>query len=490
MMQVLFVTAAFVAGTATAYSSWNESYLAKRAEFVSLQSELHHGFSSNEAAELAADKWIAQQVYTIAQAGNIIGKPFLLPGMKQAIEDTELFKVMDTFMPKGAVLHLHESSCGSLDWIVEKGIFLDGCYVSWDFNNNDSSNSGTVQFFSTGNSRVPDGFYRAAVLNSSIVNFQDKLKSMYTAPFNSADPWMTFGSLFGKLDGLIHHLPAYLLFLEDAFTRMVQNKIQHIELRTDSMTYFIDPETRTPVDQLEAAKAVISVCQKFEEFLSVRFIVYGRRSRPEVDAEVELTKAFILKQAFPEYFIGFDLVEMEDTGTTLSFLELFLVKKPELEQQFGFNMPLFLHDGESSNADDSNLIDALLLGSKRIGHGLNLVYYPLVEQMLIAQRIPVEVSPLSNHILGFVSDLRFHPAGGYFRRNVPMVLSSDDPMLFGYTGMTHDFFQAIVNWRLKLQDIKQLIYSSVEFSALSGEAKTSIRKTIDLEWQRFVSQLQ
>ena len=41
---------------------------------------------------------------------------------------------------------------------------------------------------------------------------------------------------------------------------------------------------------------------------------------------------------------------------------------------------LLLHDGESDWADDENLIDAHVLGTRRIGHGINLYLFPSLEQ--------------------------------------------------------------------------------------------------------------
>jgi len=34
-------------------------------------------------------------------------------------------------MPKGANLHLHSGSSGSVDWLVDEGLSLDGAYVFW-----------------------------------------------------------------------------------------------------------------------------------------------------------------------------------------------------------------------------------------------------------------------------------------------------------------------------------------------------------------------
>jgi adenosine deaminase CECR1 len=53
-----------------------------------------------------------------------------------------------------------------------------------------------------------------------------------------------------------------------------------------------------------------------------------------------------------------------------------LLKIKDFEKEYEIEMPLFLHGGESFNSlFNSNLIDALLLNTKRIGHGLNLTHH-------------------------------------------------------------------------------------------------------------------
>lgn len=65
---------------------------------------------------------------------------------------------------------------------------------------------------------------------------------------------------------------------------------------------------------------------------------------------------------------GFDLVDQEDVGEPLkTFVDQFLELKKEI--------PFFFHAGETNwydHSSDENLIDAVLLHTKRIGHGWEL----------------------------------------------------------------------------------------------------------------------
>ena len=72
-----------------------------------------------------------------------------------------------------------------------------------------------------------------------------------------------------------------------------------------------------------------------------------------------------LKRALPDFVAGFDLVGQEEKGQSLlNFAE----KLTEVGKEASF----FFHAGETNwygHSADDNLIDAVLLNTKRIGHG-------------------------------------------------------------------------------------------------------------------------
>ena len=69
---------------------------------------------------------------------------------------------------------------------------------------------------------------------------------------------------------------------------------------------------------------------------------------------------------------GFDLVGHEDSLVPLiDYIEP-LTEFPEMQKKAGVHIPYIFHAGETlgdGNAPDANLYDAILLGTKRIGHG-------------------------------------------------------------------------------------------------------------------------
>ena len=70
--------------------------------------------------------------------------------------------------------------------------------------------------------------------------------------------------------------------------------------------------------------------------------------------------------------IGFDLVGHEDPLKPLAYYIAPLKKFVRRQKELGIDIPFIFHAGETlgdGTAADMNLYDAILLGTKRIGHG-------------------------------------------------------------------------------------------------------------------------
>jgi len=145
------------------------------------------------------------------------------------------------------------------------------------------------------------------------------------------------------------------------------------------------------------------------------------------------------------------MVNEEDTTPPISyFAELIM----EAQEEDGGNFPCFFHAGESDTSENTNLYDALLLGSKRIGHGFNVALHPKLVDYVIQEGICLEVCPISNFILGYQIDLRNHPARFLINHGMNISINSDDPGFYGYSGVTLDFAFAFLSWELGIADLK------------------------------------
>ena len=100
----------------------------------------------------------------------------------------------------------------------------------------------------------------------------------------------------------------------------------------------------------------------------------------------------------------------------------------------------------------------------------------------------VEVCPISNQVLNYVSDLRDHPATAMLAAGVPITLSPDDPAPLGYSSVTYDWWLAFVAWELDLAGLKQLALNSIDHSALPPHERAQLKAMWAREWAAFVDE--
>lgn len=409
---------------------------------------------------------------------------------KAHIENTQLFEVLK-MMPKGGILHLHGAAAGNARWVVDKVINDPDAYVYWG-PESDAFTTGQIRFYKKSN--APDGFVQAASLHERSEVFADSLFSLLTfdesIDGDSVDIWREFELVFQRLYGFVRYQPVFQEYFHHAFKQLVDDGIQHVELRgifTD--LYHLDhPDGYFNSDSvvnyfLQAAQEIRSQVPAF----TLKIIFTSLRFKSKEAIEQDLISAFALRRKYPGLITGFDLVAEEDQGhSTLYFLDTWL-KMDSLERQYGLDMPLFLHDGESNWVSLDNLYDAVLLDSRRIGHGFNLFRFPHLLEEVKRRNICLELNPISNQILGYVRDLRMHPGSTYLTRGVACTISSDDPLIFNYQGLTYDYWEIFLAWELDLRKMKGLVLNSLKYSALDDREKAESLDHFHRAWDSFVT---
>ena len=414
--------------------------------------------------------------------------------VKALIEASSIFKFIQE-MPKGGLLHVHLSAAGRMDWIISSALKSPNCYVDWPLT---SPEWGGLRFFSTPQEASMRGFIRVseAVVRHQRTGrcFVTELRKCLTLGSENHGPeraWVAFGRIFDRLDRFIRYQPMFAGYLYDAFKTLWNDGVYYVELR-DSLAplYNLDgtPDLKDEAVVHELLNARAMMRAEHPEF-DCRLIVTDVRWAE--NAEANLERAISLRQRFPDFVIGYDLIGEEDSHAGSATVEKALAFLPLLQSSKDSpnpekSLPCYLHNGESAWADNENLFDAALLQCPRIGHGFNLFRYPVLYPLLIANGRALEVCLISNQLLQLTSDLRTHPASGYLNAGVQCVLASDDPAIFGNDGLSYDFWEALMAWNLDLAALKKLARNSITHSGLKPDAKARLMSFWETQWHSFI----
>lgn len=132
--------------------------------------------------------------------------------------------------------------------------------------------------------------------------------------------------------------------------------------------------------------------------------------------------------------------------------------------------------------------DAVFIaGAKRIGHGVDIAYEKKSEELLsyMAQHeIAIEISFSSNDFILGVSGNK-HPILLYKAYNVPIVISTDDAGVLR-TDLTQQFLILTRDYpSINYQDIKKMVFNSINYSFLTQSEKEKIRKDLEVRFLEF-----
>ena len=405
------------------------------------------------------------------------------------IETSSLYSLLQ-HMPKGALLHVHPAALGDLRWLVTAATYRSDCYI-YIGKKKEKLNPGCVRIFATPPNEDWEPISVARRRSGNSTQFDQKLYESFivqVSDLSQPHVWERFQNCFYNFMGLFSDRDVYKTFIKRALLQLIQeDNVQYLEVREA-------PEEEVVVMYRE----IVAEIQKNFPFFSLRIICYSNRKKEGAKMIESAQETLRLKKKYPEIIAGFDLTGEEDPGHSTLYFAEDLLSIERMAQQEKMQLPYYFHGGETNwpfgtnlespegGISNDNLYDVLLLKSKRVGHGLSLIKNPLLMERFKQADIAIETCPISNQVLGYVHDLRNHPALTYFSAGLAVTISPDDPGIFGYEGVTPDFWEICVAWELDLRALKQLAINSITKSSLDEDRKVALLKVWREKWDAFI----
>ncbi|OJJ49121.1 hypothetical protein ASPZODRAFT_111665 [Penicilliopsis zonata CBS 506.65] len=430
---------------------------------------------------------------------------------KGRMEGTDLWKIVHR-MPKGSLLHAHMDAMFDIDFLVEQALATSGIHISASnplLTSKDLEEEPVSFRFSakpkTESKGKPslweEGYEAASLVDIKVAaaafpqggedGFRNWLRSRCViSPEHSfyhhhgVDAiWAIFQRAFPVIDSILFYEPIFRACLRRLFVQLAADGVRYVEFRIGfGLGFRREGHEESEPDHLFACQVFQEEVERFQateegrNFYGAR-IIYSILRRFKDDQIVDFMKKCIqAKQAFPDVICGIDFVGQEDQGRPLVDLVpvLFWFRKRCVEE--GVEIPFFFHAGEclgDGDATDQNLFDAILLGTRRIGHGFSLYKHPLLTDLVKEKKILVECCPISNEILRLTSSIKAHPLPALLARGVAVSLCNDDPAILGHgkNGLTHDFWQSLQGLEnLGLEGLAMMVENSIRWSCYEDQS--------------------
>ncbi|MBQ6888109.1 MAG: hypothetical protein IJN54_11415 [Lachnospiraceae bacterium] len=441
-------------------------------------------------------------------------------------QNTPEYKLFDIFknMPKGGNLHIHTSATLSVESLME---------LLELFDNNDDLISGQGQHTWAVYVLMQDLPEKNAIKNTlylidnkeQSINPSDQYKKFSTLTDDEkADLmsdlcfmddnkfkqieyiWDAFNQAFTRVSTILKVKTFYYEYYIRSFEELVNDNVDYVELRCGTPNFVANnndlfvSNSHHPNANAEGTNLLASdtypyqviydsyqAVKKSHPTFKLKLIIAGNRSKNADFIKEEIQKVNTWIQNPPEdietnFIIGYDLVGEEDRGNETNIYAESLYASGCVGA-----VPFYFHDGESCWANDDNIYSAFTLGSRRIGHGLNLFRFPAMVDLMKDKGVALEVCPISNQLLRYTTDLRMHPIGEYLNRGIPCVICSDDPLILGNPGLSYDFWEMYLGQLLDLREIKKLILNSYQYSGMTEHEKVEKINAWEEKWNMFIN---
>jgi adenosine deaminase CECR1 len=486
-------------------------------------------------AEIAASKVLARirnrEVKTIRanredERGIHPAMPFPL---QQDMMPQDLWKIVSR-MPKGCLLHAHLDAMVDVDWLLRQALEIPGYYIySPRGLSEEEDREKTAPSFTYAprfERSCQESIWTTAYKSDSLVPVQEAAstfpggvqafktwaRSHMVLPKHESmkhhqgmyPVWRRFGGCFQSIGGLLYTEPIFRQALPRIFQQLVQDGIRYVEFRSTFMQRWHRTDAEKP--DKDFSHLFETFAEELESYTNsedggrlwgARIIWSTLRLLGDDEIKLDMQRCIAMKQKFPTVISGFDLIGSEDDGRSLLDMAPVLMWFQRQCQDSGLlegALPFFFHAGEclgDGDGPDHNVVDAILLGSRRIGHGFSLYKHPLLIDLCKERKVLIESCPISNEILRLTPSVLQHPLPALLARGVAVSVNNDDPAVLGYgdgiNGSTNDLHQLLLALEnFGMEGLGTVAENSIRWAAMEDESLPVWLRGIDLHHENKV----
>lgn len=276
------------------------------------------------------------------------------------IRASKLFKILRR-MPKGAILHAHDTALASTDFLVS----LTYREHLWQCNDTFKGEIVSLRFARDPPAADSEHFTWTRVADERTrlgqVNYDAHIRSLFSLRTDNPreayrdinDVWEKFMGIFFLVEPLVTYVPVWRDYYRQSLLEAFEDNVQYLEFRgLLPDVYDLDGGNYTQIDVVQLYVDVLAEFQRENpEFIGSKFIFAPLKAVPDVTFEQYVATMVELHTRFPQFMAGFDLVGQEDAGRTLVSVAELLLRLPD-------DIKFFFHAGETNwfGSVDENLV--------------------------------------------------------------------------------------------------------------------------------------
>ncbi len=178
-----------------------------------------------------------------------------------------------------------------------------------------------------------------------------------------------------------------------------------------------------------------------------------------------------------KYFSSGEVVGIDLAGDESKYSVLLYKKFFDYAKMIG--IPITCHAGEA--ADAKEVLNAIKLGAKRIGHGIHIYEDEEIMKIVKNEGLTLEICLTSNLQTQVVDSIEKHPIKKYYDYGIKITINTDDPSVSNID-LNHELNLAYDVFKFNLDDIKKIILNALESAFISDKEKRNLLEEFNKEF--------